>query len=469
MIATLLYGGVVGAGLAALITAVNHLLGAGGSYEPAVAVAVTSLAAGAVGLWVGAPLDGLGTAHHRWVFASGMTVIGTALMAFRSVYQAILPPSWWFVIALFICLALPVYGIGMIPPMVLASAEGWWQSRAEEDAEERSDWGPIGVMSIGALIGGIVGLLITGAWVIPVWNSSGGSMLAAVLLFLPALMRYQPRQGTTEETLYHTTTPYGEIEVTEVRYPGERQPERRLYLNGEEESGELVRSGAPTLAYIAAAEQLLVKISRRGSRFLFLGGGAYTLPRRILERDPTASVTAVELDPAITAVAERYFGLTREHPIQRIHGDGRAYLGAADAPFDRIYIDVYGGAEALPFALTTREAVGAVQQRLATDGVVAWNVIGSLVGGERARFWSVIRTIQAVFPHVALYHHLGQDFPERQNFLVVASGREMELPATAGTFERWSPGDWTVDEDAVVFADLSDPASPRLERKTADR
>lgn len=457
----------IGAALSALIAAVNQLLGAGGSYEPGVAIAVTALAAGGIGLWVGAPLEDLGPSHFRWVFASGMTVIGTALMAFRSVYQAILPPAWWFIIALFVCLALPIYGIGMIPPMVLAAAEESWQG--DDGVDVRTGWGPIGLVTIGAFVGAIAGLLIAGTVVLPSWNSSGGSMFAAILLFLPALFRRRAGSSTKEETLFHTVTPYGEIEVTEVRYPGERQPERRLYLNGEEESGELVRSGAPTLAYIAAAEQLLARLSPRGSRYLFLGGGAYTLPRRVLERDPTAVVTAVELDPAITRVAERFFGLTPEHAIRRIHGDGRAFLEEGEVLFDRIYIDVYGGSEALPYALTTQEAVAAVERRLDEHGIAAWNVIGSLTGGEEVRFWSVVRTISSVFPYVDLYHHLGADFPDRQNFLVVAARQQIALPDSAGTFHRWPDGRWEGEEGAVVFRDLMEPAQPELERKTADR
>src|SRR5690606_18701013 len=118
---------------------------------------------------------------------------------------------------------------------------------------------------------------------------------AAAVLMAPLLRHPRMEPLAREQLLHEVDTPYHTLRVTEVVHPGDRQPERRLYLDGEEESGELVRSGAPTLAYIAAAEAWLSERSARGGEYLFLGGGAYTLPRRVAERDPSARVTVVEL------------------------------------------------------------------------------------------------------------------------------------------------------------------------------
>src|SRR3546814_6524650 len=76
---------------------------------------------------------------------------------------------------------------------------------------------------------------------------------------------------------------------------------------------------------------------------------AYTLPRRVAERDPRAAITVVELDPEVTKAAYLYFGLRSEHGIRSVHGDARAFLSRTDdeSEFDRIYVDVYGGQESL--------------------------------------------------------------------------------------------------------------------------
>ena len=127
---------------------------------------------------------------------------------------------------------------------------------------------------------------------------------------------------------------------------GRRQPELRLYVDEEIESGELERSGAPTFAYVAAAERWLREMTPNGASYLFLGGGAYTLPRRMAEDDPGARITVVELDPAVTRAAYRWFGLRPEHGITSVHGDARAVAQTMrPGEWDRVVVDVYGGGE----------------------------------------------------------------------------------------------------------------------------
>jgi hypothetical protein len=284
-------------------------------------------------------------------------------------------------------------------------------------------------------------------------------MVTALALLLPLVLPDPQASDAHETALFETVSPFGTLRVSEVTFPGERQPERRLYLNDEEESGELVRSGAPTLAYVAAAEHWLANTTPPGSEYLFLGGGAYTLPRRIAERDRDAKILVVELDPEVTRIAYRFFGLTAHHGIQSIHGDARAFLESDREPtFDRIYIDVYAGREALPYSLLTLEAGTRILQRLSPGGVAALNLIGSATGAESGQLWSIVRTLSAVFPALALYTHLGRDYPERQNLLLIAPREEeMQMPRSAGTFDLWPSAEWPSRGDALLLRDIFPP------------
>src|SRR5690606_32489408 len=132
-------------------------------------------------------------------------------------------------------------------PVVLAWAEGW----ADRIGREVVPWGAIGPVTIGALGATAVGALLTGFLLLSVTTPGTLLVAVAVLLLVPNVMTDPARSPGTERELHRVSTPYGSLVVTEVLYPGERQPERRLYLNGEEESGQLLRSGAPTLAYVA--------------------------------------------------------------------------------------------------------------------------------------------------------------------------------------------------------------------------
>jgi spermidine synthase len=310
-----------------------------------------------------------------------------------------------------------------------------------------------------------VGAAACGLFLLPRFAPGTLLLVAAALVTFPVFYPHRARGALTErQVLMEEQTPFGTLRVVEIVYPGKRQPERRLYQNGEIESGELTRTGAPTFAYIASAERLFGAMERPGLAYLFLGGGACTLPRRIAERDPQARITVVELDPEVTRAAYRWFGLRPEHGVHSIHGDAR--LVAAGLPagaFDRVFVDVYDGTETVPYPLVTLEAMRELERLLKPGGVVVVNVIGVAEGEGDRRFWSTVRTAREAFAEVRLYVHLARDFPDRQNFLVAASADAgARFPEAAGTFEGWPEAEWPRLAGTTVFRDrFADPSDLR--------
>lgn len=420
------------------------------------AVIATLMVSLGMGVWAGAPQGDRAPDRlsQRWITAAAFVAVAGSFSPFLESYRQLLPGPWWLFGGLILGVAIPAYTLGMVPPELLH-----WGRRSWDD-ELDAGWAPLGTMSRGMLAGLPLGVLLTGLLALPSLGP-GPVLVACALILLVAMALPQPSATRSiERVLYDGVSPFGHLLVTEVAYPGERQPERRLYLNGEEESGELVRSGAPTLGYIAAAERWLSASTPVASRYLFLGGGAYTLPRRIAERDPRADVVVVELDPDVTRIAYRYFGLEPAHRIQTINGDARAFLDRTDdASFDRIYIDVYGGTEELPHSLVTQEAVRAMSGRLNTGGIAAINLIGTVVGEEQRPLWSMIRTFATVFTNVAVYLHLGRDYPERQNLLLVGSMESASFPTSAGGFALWPQDEWPSVEGVITYHDIA-PALP---------
>jgi MFS family permease len=451
-------------GVTLLTGATVVLSAASGLVAAATGVIATAGLAFVVGLWAGAP-----TAEWeapplpgRW-FALGAAVAAAGAVAtVLSIIRPVGASSLGRVGTLFLIVALPAYAVALILPALLE----WGERSAEEieeDRDESATWAVLGALAAGLVIGLVLGALLTGLVLLP--RSHAGLILIVTSLvpLLAVRLPDPPGPAVQEATLYAGESPFGKLRVAELTYPGERQPERRLYLNGEEESGELVRSGAPVLAYVAAAERWLADATPLGAAYLFLGGGAYTLPRRVAERDATAGVTVVELDPEVTRVAYRFFGLRPELGIRAVHGDARAFLTRAASRWDRIYVDVYAGQESLPYSLVTREAFTEIRALLNEGGMVAMNVIGVGQGAEALRLWSLVRTFEEVFPGAALYSHLGADHPDRQNFLLAgALDREHEFPARAGLFDRWPREGWPGWARTVVFRDLYAP-SPQNE------
>jgi len=86
-----------------------------------------------------------------------------------------------------------------------------------------------------------------------------------------------------------------------------------------------------------------------------------------------------------STVAGRYFKVPDDKRIRIITEDGRRFLNNSDAVYDIIVVDAYY-ADALPSHLTTAEFFAETKTHLAEDGVLAYNVIGSLEG-ERSRLF----------------------------------------------------------------------------------
>lgn len=435
---------------------------AGGVLPAAGGLVATFAAALAAGLWAGSPGAQLGEPPTwRWVGAGVAMAVAGAFGTLWSVFalERFGGPGRAF--ALLFLVGVPVYALGFLLPALSAWGAGFHAVPVDDDGGDDARGRGAEEAVLGVLAGAALGAALSGLVLLP--RLSPGPLLMAVgaLLTFPLFF---PRERTAEpesdeRLLHEEETPYGTLRVTETVHPGgRRQPELRLYVDDEIESGELERSGAPTFAYVATAERWLREVTPDGASYLFLGGGAYTLPRRIAEDDPGARITVVELDPAVTRAAYRWFGVRPEHGIASLHGDARAVAQTLrPGEWDRVVVDVFGGGEHVPPHLVTAESLSVIRGLLRPGGVALMNVIGIATGEGQCRLWSIIRTVAAVFPAVRLYVHVGRDFPERQNFLLAAApDASFAFPEHAGRFHAWPGGEWPALPCAAVLRDRSE-------------
>ena len=108
-------------------------------------------------------------------------------------------------------------------------------------------------------------------------------------------------------------------------------------------------------------------------RILIVGLGGGSIAMFLHKHLPEASIDAVELDPAVVAVARSHFGLVTDARLQVHVGDGRAFIEQARPGYDLILLDAYGR-DGFPHALATQEFLRAVQRVLSPQGVVLSNV-----------------------------------------------------------------------------------------------
>lgn len=160
---------------------------------------------------------------------------------------------------------------------------------------------------------------------------------------------------------------------------------------------------------------------------LMIGLGGGSVQRAFEKFYPAVLIDTVEIDPAVLRVAREFFNF-KESPRQRVHiEDGRVFVRRSTASYDLIVVDAYVSSRygpAIPAHLATKEFFDLAAARLGTNGLLAYNVVGSLHGYQRSLVGSVYKTMKTVFPQVYL-------FPASSSMNVVLIGTKSTEKMTA--------------------------------------
>jgi spermidine synthase len=114
-------------------------------------------------------------------------------------------------------------------------------------------------------------------------------------------------------------------------------------------------------------------LDRPLERVAILGNAGGTTARAFGVYYPDAEIDGVELDPAVSRVGRRYFGMD-DNPRLTVHDvDARPFLRSTDENYDLIIVDAYRQPY-VPFYLATREFFRLVREHLASGGIVALNI-----------------------------------------------------------------------------------------------
>jgi predicted membrane-bound spermidine synthase len=179
---------------------------------------------------------------------------------------------------------------------------------------------------------------------------------------------------------------------------------------------------------------------------LFLGGGGYTLPRCAETVFPNGTIDVVEIDPAVTAVAYRFLGLSLRTRIRTINSDARWYLLRSDRKYDVIFSDAFNDLS-IPYHLTTREFLRLQKSHLAPGGVLAANVIDNVPAGDF--FPSYLRTVEEVFGAANTVVFADRENYSRgaQSTVVIVAGARPQIQAMtvpgADVNDAFRRGRWT--------------------------
>ena len=271
-----------------------------------------------------------------------------------------------------------------------------------------------------------------------------------LILLAVAWTGLQVRAGV----IYETTTPYHHIRVLESG------DERQLCFDDATQSR--INMTDPLKGHFEYTEifQMAMLWNPAATNVLMIGLGGGSAQRSFERYWTNMTVETVEIDPTVLKVATNYFRF-EVGPRQQVNLlDGRMFLRRSQTKYGVILVDAYVQGRygsAIPYHLTTKQFFQQAAQRLGTNGVVAYNVIGTTDGWQADIVGAVYRTMKEVFPQVSVFAcqsslnivMVGSTSPVRRDYRSLlntatamrAAGR-LQLPtflARLGTFRDRPP------------------------------
>lgn len=155
---------------------------------------------------------------------------------------------------------------------------------------------------------------------------------------------------------------------------------------------------------------------------LIIGLGGGMVVKRMWRDYAPMRVDVVELDPEVVAIARAYFALPSDPRIRVFVDDGRRFVDNCDESYDIVILDAFDD-DSIPRPLLTEECMRSVAALLNPGGVVAWNIIGAVYGGQSKLFRSVYRTARNVWRNVWVFPvGFADDVTDRtRNIIMLAS------------------------------------------------
>lgn len=296
----------------------------------------------------------------------------------------------------------------------------------------------------------VTGALLVAAGVAAwIWSGSARAAAAPMALLLVAGVGGAGATAALDDTCHAETTYHcARIEPDPARLSG-----RTLVLDTLRHS--YVDLDDPThleFRYIRVFAGALDGLAPSGALdVVHLGGGGFTMPRYLGATRPGSTNLVLEIDGGLVDLVVERLGLTAEPGLDVRVGDGRILLGdVGDATADVVVGDAFGGL-AVPWHLTTTEAVAEVRRVLRPGGFY----VSNLIDYPPLRFVRAeLRTLAEHFPHVALIAPAATiDGNDGGNVVLVGATEPFDVERLETAVAAQAAGETVlVDDAALAFA-----------------
>ncbi len=256
------------------------------------------------------------------------------------------------------------------------------------------------------------------------FNASLYKFFIAVLLLVSSVLFYS--KSSFGNNTIEVDSLYNHIFIYNTLNFSNQEPIKVLQLN--EHINSAIYTKYPdslVFPYLEKTYQI-IKNKKPLKDILMVGGGAYTLPNKVLETLLNVDIDVVEIDPILHEMAVKYFTLNQSSRLHIYDEDGRTFFKKRKKQYDVVFLDVLSSLSNVPDHLTTQEAFSEIKSILKEDGVVVFAMMGALEGKYSHFPKDEYKTLAFVFPHVQWVSVSSTKKDVLQNILLVASNSSID-------------------------------------------
>jgi len=266
----------------------------------------------------------------------------------------------------------------------------------------------VGLIRAGFIIG-LVNILIAMVLVFRLHGRKGlvaerVSVVLVALLLLVGAIASEALQRASEASLYNDNVIYAKSSNYQRIVLTQARGDIRLYLDG-----NLQFSSRDEYRYHESLVWPALARASNPARVLILGGGDGLALREVLREPQVASVTLVDLDPAITQLFQSASALRQlnneafdDPRVQTINADAFTWVRDSDASFDVILVDLPDPTNYSIGRLYSLEFYSNLRALIAEDGMMAVQSTSPFVARES--FAMIEQTLKVAGFNTRPYH-----------------------------------------------------------------